>query len=504
MTPENSSDEEDQESLHIREDSITTPKFEEVEDYRIDLEEPPAITLPESVMSITKEEFQQMIASAIAPLQTANSKLQNEISSLKSQISSSDPAPSSSQIKANIMREEKEAASRRVRERLQQADIQLDGDEFDATAHSRERIKTSDLDEFDGSDVYGFATSVESARSLFPSDSVASVMARNLRDMAKVWFQNLAQNKKEALLLSSEDFMTAIRAEFEVDRSVARQLARERKWNPNKESIMSYFYDKVKLVANSFGTSMNQEDQCHEIREGLPDDFKPFIRTPLGSKPTLEHLRKELKLLELDYISNKKKKNFTPNFVPNMPQQLAQPRVKNEGKTIAPPSFKGNRVSLKDSFDAKMIGQSPNPSNPRQMIRTYTIPDGSGRTLMLNRPCRTCGGNHFDFEPVHFNNSFGLYSNPIEIDSYPMSSTMTPSHNLYDSENDYQMMSSRDESYPVFNQSNYTISDEDYAFHMLRNDRRAIPPPSVRFEEDESSSESPGSSPIDSNALSKK
>lgn len=75
-----------------------------------------------------------------------------------------------------------------------------------------------------------------------------------------------------------------------MDKSIARQAARDRKWMYQKEPILTYFYDKVKLLSNSFGERMDQADQCHEIREGLPDDLKRFVRTPLGGKPTLEHL----------------------------------------------------------------------------------------------------------------------------------------------------------------------------------------------------------------------
>lgn len=71
-------------------------------------------------------------------------------------------------------------------------------------------MKTSDLDEFDGSDISGFTLSVESARAQFPTEAVASVMARNLRGMAKDWFQNLDSTTRESLLANSEDFAIAL------------------------------------------------------------------------------------------------------------------------------------------------------------------------------------------------------------------------------------------------------------------------------------------------------
>lgn len=360
-------------------------------------------------MAMNRNDVQQLLRDALAPLQQANTDLRSEITSLRSQLGnqSSDPAQSPAQIKAAILKEERIAADRRVCERLEQQNIAISDDESFDSRPFKEKIKTSDLDEFDGTDVHGFAMSVESAKALFPTDSVASTMSRNLRGMAKIWFQNLDTKFREALLLDSDNFMKALRSEFEVDKGIARQIARERKWTPFKESVMTYFYDKIKLVTNSYGSSMDQADQCHEVREGLPDDFKPFIQTQLGHKPALDHLRRELKLLEPDYLANKRKRL--------QPSPLQLPMQNNQASNQAPPrqikqeanqgEWRGKRPTLKDSFNPKMIGQSPNPANPNQMVRTYKVPDGSGRVLMLNRPCRTCGGNHFDFEPVHLQTS---------------------------------------------------------------------------------------------------
>lgn len=212
-------------------------------------------------MSLSLNDVQKLLDNALNPLKATNAKLQQEIDSLKSGTSNNSQTPA--QIKANIMREEKEAAEKRVKDRLEEHHIDLSGDEF--ISQNRERMKTTDLDEFDGSDVYGFAMSVQSVRAIFPSEVVASIMARNLKDMAKIWFQNLEHRQKELLLLDAEVFISAIKTEFEVDKSVAKQLARDRHWQPTKEPIMTYFYDKVKMTSNSFGNYMNQSDICHEI-----------------------------------------------------------------------------------------------------------------------------------------------------------------------------------------------------------------------------------------------
>lgn len=283
-----------------------------------------------------------------------------------------------------------------------------------------------------------------------------------------------------------------------MDKSIARQAARDRKWMYQKEPILTYFYDKVKLLSNSFGERMDQADQCHEIREGLPDDLKPFVRTPLGGKPTLEHLRKELKLLEIDYVANKRKR--PTNVIPQLqsPPPQVQGNIRNVKQEYGSSSrTNSRRVPLKESFNPKMIGQSPNPSNPSQMIRTYTIPDGSGRVLMLNRPCRVCNGNHFDFEPVHVHSSSSASDSSSNFDLYPM---FTPAQSKPLFSIDYPAfvpqrfdpeVQTSQAAYPSYPTS--MVSNEDYAYQMMRTDTSfgSFSPDSAnssRFEEEEDGS----------------
>lgn len=449
-----------------------------------------------------------MLNRAINPLKETNTALQAEINSLREQLETgTNPAPSAQQFKANVLREERDAAKKRARERLAERNIEVGEEDFSPQSSRNERIKTSNLDEFDGSDVSSFMLSIQAARAMFPSEAVASVIARNLRGMAKHWFQNLSSSSREMLLLSLEDFARSIRHEFEVDKSIARQSARDRKWIYQKESVLTYFYDKINLLINSFGEKMDQVDQCHEIREGLPDDFKPFVRTLLGGKPNLDQLRKELKLLELDYLNSKKKRPVpVQSPMPIFPgQQIAN--IPRNVKQESPSTSKQNgarRIPLKESFNPKMIGQSPNPSNPSQMIRTYTVPDGSGRVLMLNRPCRTCGGNHFDFEPVHAHTS-SLPDSSSDFDSYPIftpiqhNSGLSIGYPAFVPQSFDPRVQTNQSAYPSYIPS--SLSNEEYAYQMMRIDPpyKTFSPDSTdsfRFqEEDSSASSDPPSSP---------
>lgn len=204
-----------------------------------------------------------------------------------------------------------------------------------------------------------------------------------------------------------------------------------------------------------------------------------------------------MKLLELDYIANKKKRPipFQPQIQsPSLIQPLSR-NVKQEYEQTSRQNA-SRRIPLKDSFNPKMIGQSPNPSNPSQMIRTYTVPDGSGRVLMLNRPCRTCGGNHFDFEPVHVQTSTSWSDSSSNMESYPVftqNCQLSIDYPAYTPQTFDPQVQTNDAAYPMLHSSYQpAVSDEDYAYQMMRADSYECFSPestdSSRFEEENSSS----------------
>lgn len=81
-------------------------------------------------MSLSKKDVETLLEAAIALLRTQNSALQNEITSLKSQLGTGiDLREAKRTQRATVLREEREAAEQRVRERLQQGNINVDNDE---------------------------------------------------------------------------------------------------------------------------------------------------------------------------------------------------------------------------------------------------------------------------------------------------------------------------------------------------------------------------------------
>lgn len=363
-------------------------------------------------MSLTIDDIQKLLdkslESALAPLRTANTNLESELRDLRTGLDLSSSTATERQTKSRVAQEEREAAIARIKSRLQESDVSFSEDEFNVSPSQEKKVmKVSDLNEFDGSDVYSFQLSVDAALAQFSSPTVAGMMARVLKGVAKTWFQNLDHRIRDGCLVDADEFIHALKSEFAIDKGLARQSARDRRWKVNEESVSSYYYDKLKLVGNSYGSSMDATEKCFEVRDGLPEDFKVLVRTTLASRPTLEALRKELTTLEVDYLASQKSKAVvkvpaTQTLPPSPVKALSPaippvmvPRIKQE-------NFAGQRrLSMKDSFDSRFIGTAPNPVNPSEMTRTYSVPDGSGRVLYLNRPCRQCGGQHFDFEPNH-------------------------------------------------------------------------------------------------------
>lgn len=363
-------------------------------------------------MSLSRSEFEELLNAAIQPLKDTNNSLKAEIQNLRQGLDPNTGSPSTErQIKARVAQEEKDAAIARIKSRLQEENVSFQEDEFNTQPQEQKRnMKLSDLDEFDGTDVYSFELSVDTAMAQFSTTTVASMMARVLKGLAKTWFQNLDHRIRDGCLVDADEFMRALKSEFAIDKGLARQAARDRKWKIGHESVATYYYDKLKLVGNSYGNSMDAAEKCFEVRDGLPEDFKILVRTTLATRPTLESLRKELISLEADYMAFRQaskaligssiksvaaQHNLVP--APRLPlgvPQVALPRVKQE-------NVPGRRMTMRDSFNPQNIGVAPNPLNPSENVRTYTVPDGSGRMLYLTRPCRQCGGQHFDFEPNH-------------------------------------------------------------------------------------------------------
>lgn len=340
--------------------------------------------------------IQDAIAAAMGPLNDKLDQVTRKLTDMETdQVHSSE--------KARIIKEGKDKAAADIRANLEANNISFRPEdlEFD-TSRSSDKMKKEDLDEFDGSDLFSFKASVDSALSIFETGTVARMMARNLTGRAHTWWVSLDSTIRDGLLVDSDVFLSKLEDEFAENQGILRERARNRRWSVLNKPVLTYFYDKYKLVSNSFGRTLQASEVCHEIREGLPDDFKVLVRTPLSKTVKVEALRQELALLETDYVSMVRR-NLRGNNRRNV-SATPQPMTNTDSSSnrTAPRQIKRESSarprSLRDTYNPGNIEYGPDPSNPQKRVRIYTIPDGSGRKIYCNRPCSTCGADHFNFE----------------------------------------------------------------------------------------------------------
>lgn len=378
--------------------------------------------------------IQRSIAAALAPL---NKKLDTVTKDLQDMKSDQSQQVTETSEKAKIIREQRAKATEAIRLALEAQDISYTDDDLNLS-NQKEKMKKEDLGEFDGSDLFTFKAEIDSALSIFSTEAVARMMARNLTGQAHTWWISLDSVIRDGLLTDADVFYTKLNDEFSKNKGVLRNEARNRRWKVGKESVMDYYYDKLKLITNSFGTT-DQNDLCHEIREGLPDDFKVLIRTTLARHAKTEALRNELNSLETDYMELRKRPNpyySSPPYQRNQQMPLSAP-----GPSWGPAIKREAPRSLRESYNPKNISYSADPKNPSKRVRTYLVPDGSGRIIYLNRPCATCGQDHFNFE--HPNASMAFED---EGHTYPL-------HNVGDGEFLFSAMDWSESSYPSPNSS---------------------------------------------------
>lgn len=323
--------------------------------------------MPES--SANPEDFQEMLQTALAaamgPVNQKLDTVSKELADLRDT-----QVPQGSSDKARIIRDARAKAVESMRAAFDEQQISYDDNDLSLGA-SGERMKKDDLGEFDGSDVYTFKAEVDSALSMFSTESVARMMARNLKGRAHSWWISLDAVIRDGLLKDADTFFSKLNNEFAKSKGTLRTEALMRKWQAGKEPVMDYYYDKVKLLTNSFGNQLDQADLCHEIREGLPDDFKVLIRTTMAKNARTEALRTELHTLEPDYLDLKKKSSYSPSSQrnPGLPSQ--PPPSRGRPSNPAKGAQQERPRSLRETYNPKNILYKPDPNDSSKRVRTY-------------------------------------------------------------------------------------------------------------------------------------
>lgn len=308
----------------------------------------------------------EAIAKAMAPLNNKLDTVSKKLSDMETDLTHNQ----SNSEKARIIKEAKEKMAAEVRANLEANNISFRDEDliFESARSGIDKMKKDDLEEFNGSDLFSFKASVDSALSIWESDVVARMMARNLTGRAHTWWVSLDSIIRDGLLTDSDVFLNKLSEEFAENQGILRERARSQKWSPLTEPVLEYFYDKYKLVSNSFGRSLAASEVCHEIREGLPDNFKVLIRTPLSKSVKVEALRQEMALMEVDYVSMKKRANSQRgNANRSLPNQLPSQSSNTNNRQVKRENTQRPR-SLRETYKASNIEYGPDPTDPKKRV----------------------------------------------------------------------------------------------------------------------------------------
>ncbi|KAK0519630.1 hypothetical protein OC834_007316 [Tilletia horrida] len=304
-------------------------------------------------------------------------------------------------------------------------------------------IKPEELGMFDGvpEDTELFISDVEAIRASEPDGAwdkaVLRALPRTLRGPARLWFASLTATERSQALRSTEALLKLICDNFKPPPAVVRRQARDRHWQPEEEDLIYYSFVKAALLKTAW-PSLKEEDLVNEVIEGIEPAIAKLLQVPHRDRPTLTALRNELRIQETYWRLEQRRplvrgKDRPPSFgagVPAYDQLLssaapaatsaAYPQQSNSFARPLTNGFQHNRrgASIRDDFDPTRLAYRIQLEQKKRMM-AYPVPNPN-RIMWCARPCRTCGGDHFDFAHDHCQSNVVPSLNNMEAeDEYP-------------------------------------------------------------------------------------
>lgn len=365
---------------------------------------------------------QQSIQNAVHGLGPNFERLQQQIEVLNSGVGNGGGSSQSEEARRQdilnrTIAESQTSLRNTLRERYAEAGLNVTDNDLNASVgknttrdfsqkDNTQKMRVDDLPKFDGRGVHGYLINVTSAIVQFGQQAVARTIPRTFEGQARNWWNVLSDDTKTSYMSNVHRFKDALEDEFADSIGVAKDKAKNRTWRIGSEDIMTYYYDKIDLMVNSNHGNYSEVEVCYELREGLPIEFRPYIRTVLEKNPSTQRMRKEFQSLESDFLKMSRSSNsrkFTPPMSPPSSMSPSRSASYSPGSEGSGPVYRRGRSEppLRESYDPKKVGQQAGPDG--RMLRSYTLP--SGQVILLNRTCRVngCNGNHFDFEHDHLN-----------------------------------------------------------------------------------------------------
>ncbi|KAI5801757.1 hypothetical protein DFH27DRAFT_623203 [Peziza echinospora] len=173
-----------------------------------------------------------------------------------------------------------------------------------------------------------------------------------------------------------------------------RKDAYERKWDQSHESCLDYVWDKAAMFNELDESSkLSPAALIAEILDGLPVSLAQQSRTEFDARPSVENLCHELQILvprwerSQSALSPLVNTNIRSTKTYSTRSRTEKERTIRARDPVDPP--------LSSTLDKSKIAMKEHPVL-KKIMRSYTKPNG--RVIYLERPCKKCGKEHFDFE----------------------------------------------------------------------------------------------------------
>ncbi|KAE8244980.1 hypothetical protein A4X13_0g6141 [Tilletia indica] len=262
-----------------------------------------------------------------------------------------------------------------------------------------------------------------------------------LRDNAAVWHEGLSDDEA-ATLTTFENWAAAMRSAFPINESRQRREARERKWNPAKELVAAYYFQKIRLLRQAYGSDQTEKALVTDIRDGFPTSFITMLRLT-RKNPTLQELRDEMSEWEPHWRERYRTPLETSATTPSTPSattsahtsQATPPalgRLQTQAmvRSASAPSLPvGASRAIQPALSPLAASYDPSRVIPAANgePRKYRV-DGKPTPMVLNRPCNKCQGDHFNFEHNHLVAQPQVRTVVVdEDDDYPFENEQGPS-----------------------------------------------------------------------------
>ncbi|EPQ28706.1 uncharacterized protein PFL1_04009 [Pseudozyma flocculosa PF-1] len=290
-----------------------------------------------------------------------------------------------------------------------------------ASAPRRFNLKAEQIGTFDGSNADYFTSRIDSLLAHHSLDaafelSVLEMLPLCFKGSAAKWFQYMPSSQRASLGQGWTQWRAAINRTFKEDYTTARNKAKERTWDWPNEDAATFYFDKTALLYAA-NPDWRDREIVLELMDCLPASLQCLLRLKIGPISTPEDFLNELRAQETPWKESEIER--TASSVPTRRRQQASPPTPSTSSlssfsTFSTPSKKppSPAASLSDASPTsaaaakQSVTSDYRPENAYyktvngQRVRHYKLP-ASGREIALKWACRTCGGDHFDFEHWH-------------------------------------------------------------------------------------------------------